>query len=205
MKSFKSQPDLPAHLLEVTEHLHAGIEAFVEMDAPVVAAVQGAAAGAGLGIVCAADLAIAAESASFVMAYTALGLSPDGSSSWFLARHVGLHRALDLTLTNRVLLAGEALAWGLVSRVVPDQELADEAENIVRRLAVGPTSAFGAAARLVRDGNESSLRRQLAMEGSSISRLAGSADGVEGLNAFLERRSASFDGTGSPGTGPVSS
>jgi 2-(1,2-epoxy-1,2-dihydrophenyl)acetyl-CoA isomerase len=192
LKSFNPQPDLPTHLMEVTSHLHAGIATFVEMDAPVVVAVQGAVAGAGIGLICAADVAIAAESATFVMAYTALGLSPDGSSSWFLARHIGLRRALDFTITNRVLGADEALAWGLVSRVVRDEQVMSEAEGLIAQLVVGSTAAYGASSRLLRAAANNSLRSHLAAETTSIVERARSADGIEGLRAFAERRNPAF-------------
>jgi 2-(1,2-epoxy-1,2-dihydrophenyl)acetyl-CoA isomerase len=194
VKSFSAQSDLPSHLREVTEHLHAGIIAFVEMDAPVVVAVQGAAAGGGLGLVCAADVAIAGVSASFVMAFTALGLSPDSSSSWFLSRHVGLGRALDLTLTNRVLRAPEALEWGLVSRVVDDEQLAEEADQLARQLANGPTTAYGASTRLLRSAANNPLRPHLNEEAGSIAQLAHTPDGREGISAFVDRRTATFVG-----------
>jgi 2-(1,2-epoxy-1,2-dihydrophenyl)acetyl-CoA isomerase len=194
VKAFSTEPDLPTHLELVTEHLHAGIATLVEMDAPVVCAVQGSAAGAGVGLVGAADIAIAGAAAKFVMAYTSIGLSPDGSSSWFLPRHVGLRRALDLTLTNRVLSAPEALEWGLVSRVVPDDDLAGEAEAIVSALASGPTVAYGAAARLLRASATSSLRDHLANEAASIAERARSRDGQEGIASFIEKRPGSFTG-----------
>lgn len=194
VKSFSRQPDIPKHISEVTGHLHKGISTFVEMDAPVVVAVQGAAAGAGLGLVCAADLAIASNSATFLMAYTALGLSPDASSSWFLARHVGLHRATDLTLTNRVLSADDALSWGLVTRVVPEEELHTASEDLVSRLALGPTSAFGASVRLLATAADESLIQHLAAEADSIAALSASIDGSEGIAAFVERREAHFVG-----------
>jgi len=192
LRSFNGQADLSAHLAEVTSHLHRGIEILVELDAPVVIAVQGPAAGAGLGLVCAGDIVIAAESARFLMAYTAAGLSPDGSSSYFLPRLVGLRRALDLTLTNRSISASEGLEWGLVSRVVADHDVAGEAASLAEALAGGPTLAFGASKRLLRSGGD--LRSHLALERETLSRCAGTADGREGVRAFAERRAARFTG-----------
>ena len=194
LKSFSAEPDLGAHLDMVTEHLHEGIALMVEMDAPVVVAVNGAVAGAGLGIVCAADLVVAGESSTFLMAYTRLGLTPDGSSSWFLAQHVGLHRALDLALTNRVLNAREALDWGIVSRVVPDDMVLAEAESFVTTLATGPTAAYGAAARLLRSAQGRTLRQHLDVERSHMAERARSGDGRAGVSAFVERRDATFTG-----------
>ena len=101
LRSFAAEPDLPAHLLEVTDPFHAAVSRLARMPAPVVAAVQGSAAGGGLSLALAADVVLAAETSRFVVAYTAIGLTPDGSGSWMLPRLVGLRRALDLTLTNR--------------------------------------------------------------------------------------------------------
>jgi 2-(1,2-epoxy-1,2-dihydrophenyl)acetyl-CoA isomerase len=192
LKSFASESDLVGHLERVTRHLHAGIARLVEMDAPVVMAVQGPAAGAGVGLVCAADFVVASRSASFVMAYTRLGVTPDGSSSWFLPAHVGLRRALELTLTNRVLSSDEALSWGLVNRVVDDSRLLAEAEAIVAQLASGPTAAYGASARLLRSAARAQLRPHLQDETRTIGECAGHPDAREGITAFIERRSARF-------------
>jgi 2-(1,2-epoxy-1,2-dihydrophenyl)acetyl-CoA isomerase len=181
-------------LADVTRHLHAGVAGLAALDAPVVAAVQGPAAGAGLGLVAAADLVIAAQSATFVMAYTAVGLSPDGSSSWFLPRAVGLRRALDLTLTNRVLSAEEALDWGLITRVVPDDALAAEAEALAGKLRDGPTTAFGAAARLLRSAWSRPLEPHLEAEALALVAQASGTDGREGISAFVERRPPHFVG-----------
>lgn len=147
LKSFAKEQDLAAHLEEVTNHLHGGIQTFEMMDAPVVVAVQGAAAGAGLGLMSFADVAIAAESATFTLAYTRLGLTPDGSSSWHLPKQIGLRRAADMMLTNRAHSAREALDWGLVSRLVADSQLEREVNEIVEKLAAGPTAAYGEAMR----------------------------------------------------------
>jgi 2-(1,2-epoxy-1,2-dihydrophenyl)acetyl-CoA isomerase len=194
LKSFATQSDLPGHLRDVTRHLHDGIATLVELDAPVVAAVQGSAAGAGVGLVTSCDIVVAAESSSFVMAYTRLGLSPDGSSSWWLPRMVGLRRALDLTLTNRTLTADEAAHWGLVSRVVPDGSVVDEASELAESLAKGPTAAYGAAARLLRDAGRRDLRTHLDAETEALVWCADSVDGREGVSAFVERRAARFTG-----------
>jgi len=194
LKSFADQADLGAHLEEVTRHLHAGIATLVEMDAPVVMAVQGAVAGAGLGLVCAADIVVAGEAATFVMAYTQLGLTPDGSSSWYLPQHVGLRRALDLTLTNRVLSADEALAWGVITRLVVDDQVLVEAEAIVELLAAGPTAAYGASARLLRSALGNTLEEHLRAETANLAQRARAADGLEGIRSFMERRSVNFIG-----------
>jgi 2-(1,2-epoxy-1,2-dihydrophenyl)acetyl-CoA isomerase len=166
----------------------------VRGDAPVVAAVQGSAAGAGMGLVGASDVVIAGESAKFVMAYTDVGLTPDGASSWFLPRLVGLRRALELTFTNRVLSAAEALEWGLLTSVVPDDQLAAEAEAVATRLAKGPTLALAAAKRLLHTSLESTLESHLAREAEEIAAASGRADGAEGIAAFVEKRAPTFRG-----------
>ena len=194
LNSFARERDIAEHLVSVTRHLHAGITALVDMDAPLVMAVQGPAAGAGLGLVCAADLVVAGRSATFLMAYTRLGVTPDGSSSWFLPAHVGLRRALELTLTNRVLSSDEALSWGLVNRVVEDSSLLTEAEAIAAHLASGPTSAYGQSARLLRSAARAHLRHHLEDETNTLSERARHADAQEGIAAFAERRAARFTG-----------
>ena len=115
--------ELPGHLAMTTSDLHGALETFASMDAPLVLAVGGSAGGAGMSLVAAADLVIASTRAKFTMGYTAVGLTPDGSSSFYLSRAIGLRRAMELVLTNRVLTAEEALDWGLVNRVVAEDEL----------------------------------------------------------------------------------
>ena len=130
---------------------------------------------------------IAASRAKFTLAYTKVGLTPDGSASFYLARAIGLRRAMDLVLTNRVLTAAEAEAWGLVNRVVDDDDVEKAAEELVASLAAGPTGAFGAAKRLLVGGTTRDLATALAQESETISRISGSADTREGVAAFLEQ------------------
>lgn len=186
--------ELGHHIREITVPLHAALSQLVRLDAPVVCAVHGSAAGAGLGFVAAADVVIASESAKFVMAYTGIGLTPDGGTSFFLPRLVGVKRALELAITNRVLTAAEAQEWGLVTQVVPDDELMPAALALVERLESGPTLAFGAVKRLVHGSLEHSLDQHLAQESEEMARAGRSADGVEGVAAFVERRSPRFRG-----------
>jgi 2-(1,2-epoxy-1,2-dihydrophenyl)acetyl-CoA isomerase len=186
--------DRPQHLADITTYLHAAMSRLMRLPVPVVAAVQGSAAGAGMSLAAAADLVLAGASSRFVMAYTAIGLTPDGSGTWTLPRLVGLRRALELTLTNRRLSAEEAVAEGIATRVVPDDQLADEALALARSLAAGPTGALGAAKRLLRESIGRDLEAQLALETESLARAAGSADSREGIAAFLEKRPAEFLG-----------
>ena len=182
------------HVLAMTTDLHGAMSRFAKMNAPLVAAVQGAAGGAGMSFVAGSDMVVAAESAKFTMGYTKAGLTPDGSSTWYLARCVGLKRAVDLVLTNRLLSAAEAEAWGLVNRVVPDDQLDAEAESLARSLAAGPTVSFGAAKRLVYDGSNASVEAAMEAESLAIAQAMGRSDGREGITAFLEKRDASFEG-----------
>ncbi len=195
LRAFAANRDeLPGHIKEWTTYLHAAISLLTRMRAPVIVAVNGVAAGAGMALVCACDVKIAAESARFTMAYTAAGLSPDGSGTYFVTRAVGLSRALDLALTNRMLTAREAMEWGIVSRVAPDAELSAQAEQLAAQLAGGATEALAAAKRLIRDGWNQSLETQMALESESIARMTTTADAAEGIQAFLEKRPPRFRG-----------
>ena len=185
---------LPAHLSELATHLHVAISRLARMRAPVVAAVHGAAAGAGFSLACASDLVLAAESARFVMAYTGIGLSPDGSGTYFLPRLVGLRRAMELALTNRRLSAREALEWGIVTRVVPDADLAAEAGVLAAGLAAGPTAAFGRTKRLLQGSFTESLETKMELELRALVAGARTADAREGIAAFVAKRRPEFTG-----------
>lgn len=186
-----SGDDAESYLRDLTSHLHAAITHFMRMDAPVIAAVNGTAAGAGLGLVLMADLAIAGTGSKFAPAYTGVGLTPDGSTTFLLPRAVGYKRAMELFLTNRVLSADEALAWGLVNQVVPDDQILEVATRLAERLAAGPRGAFGLVKRLLGD-SEPGLEAQLAREGRTISRQGMSEEGREGIQAFLDKRKAAW-------------
>jgi 2-(1,2-epoxy-1,2-dihydrophenyl)acetyl-CoA isomerase len=195
LKSFAAQGDaLPAHLKELAGMLHLTISRLVRMDAPLIVAVNGAAGGGGMSFVLAADLVIAAESAKFAMAYTRAGLSPDGGSTYFLPRIVGVRRALELALTNRVLNAHEAYGWGLVTRVVADAELMTQAGALAAQLAAGATQAYGAAKRLLHHSFAESLETQMELEAQAIAAQARGADAREGIAAFIGKRPAKFGG-----------
>ncbi len=195
LRSFSAEAEgLPNHLRDLLDHYHAAMSHLARMDAPIIAAVNGVAAGAGMSLMCACDLVIAAESARFTMAYTRIGLSPDGSSTYFLPRLVGMRRALELTLTNRVLSAAEALEWGLVTRVVPDAAVLDEAQALAAQFAAGATRALGTAKRLLYAGWSETLETQMAHELQGIALTAGTTDAREGIGAFLAKRSPTFTG-----------
>jgi 2-(1,2-epoxy-1,2-dihydrophenyl)acetyl-CoA isomerase len=196
VRSFAQSADLAANLDEVLAHLHPAVAMLGELEVPVVASVQGSAAGAGLALVAGADLVLAAYSATFVMAYTGIGLVPDGGSTWYLPRVIGPRRALELSLTNWALSADEAHEWGLVTRVLPDSELVEKTEAFVAQLAAGPTQAYAAAKRLLRSSasESASLENQLALEASEMVTAGRTADGVEGVRAFAEKRKPEFRG-----------
>jgi 2-(1,2-epoxy-1,2-dihydrophenyl)acetyl-CoA isomerase len=186
--------ELAAVLKRMTVDLHGAISRFARMRAPVIAVVQGAAAGAGFSLACACDLVLAARSAKFTLAYTRAGLVPDGSSTFFLPRLVGRRRALELMLLNPVLTADEAYAMGLVTRVVDDAALADEAMNMATTLAQGPTGAYAAAKRLVLASLNETLESQMELEATAITEAATGPDGQAGIAAFLEKRKPVFTG-----------
>jgi 2-(1,2-epoxy-1,2-dihydrophenyl)acetyl-CoA isomerase len=164
------------------------------MAAPVVAAINGTAAGGGLSLALATDIAVAAESAKFTMAYTRVGLTPDGSATYFLARLIGLRRAKEMVLLNPVLTASQAMEWGLINRVVPDDQVLSVALDLAGQLAQGAPRALGEAKRLMLAGATDSLESQMELESRTIAALVGSADGQEGIGAFLAKRSPKFTG-----------
>jgi 2-(1,2-epoxy-1,2-dihydrophenyl)acetyl-CoA isomerase len=196
LKAFQScGAELPKVLLETATLLHNAVSVLNRMDAPVVVAVNGTAGGAGLSLVCAGDLALACESAKFTLAYTAAGLTPDGSSTYFLAKHIGLRRAKEMALTNRVLSAAEALDWGLINQVTSAADLLPEAQRLAARLAAGPTQAFGVAKRLLLDGASAALESQMEAEARGISAIATTQDARQGIQAFLNKEKPTFTGT----------
>ena len=195
LKSFQAMgDDIGRGLKELTIYFHGMISRFSRMDAPVVVAVNGMAAGAGFSLAISGDLVLAAQSAQFVMAYTASGLVPDGSSSYYLPRLIGLRRAQELMLTNRRLNTQEALEWGLITRIVPDADLLTEATALAEKLANGPTRAFGGVKKLLADTYAHTLESQMEMEARWIAEMGRSQDGREGIAAFIEKRKPNFQG-----------
>ncbi|MBR0899133.1 enoyl-CoA hydratase/isomerase family protein [Bradyrhizobium tropiciagri] len=185
---------LPHKLRRMIDAYHLAIERLTGIDAPIVAAVRGAAAGGGLGLLYAADIAVAAADARFVLGYGGLGLTSDGGNTWFLPRMVGLRRAQELFLLNSRLSAQDALDYGLVSRLVPDDVVEAEAAGIAAKLASGPTRAYGAMRRMLRQSFETSLTEQLLAENDSIVRAAGTDDAQEGIASFAAKRRPQFRG-----------
>lgn len=175
-------------------HAHLMVHRIRRMRKPVIAAVQGAAAGFGFSLVCAADYVLAADDAYFAPAYTRIGLPGDGGVSYFLPRIVGERRALDIILLGERFDAAKALDWGLVNRIVPLAELGAETDRLARRLADGPTLALGLAKHLVRGSLDRTWDEQSALEAAAVTDAVDSADHREGLLAFVEKRKPRFTG-----------
>ncbi|KUH64966.1 enoyl-CoA hydratase [Mycolicibacterium novocastrense] len=192
LKDFASAPDRGAHLKGVADDLHRAISTFARMNAVVITAVNGTAAGAGFSLAVTGDLVLAAESASFTMAYTRVGLSPDGSASYYLPRLVGITKTKELMLTNRSLTAQEASQWGLVTEVVPDAELADRASKLADQMAATSAGSNGGVKQLLLGTFGNGLEEQMELEGRLIAARAVSSDGREGVDAFLAKRKPEF-------------
>jgi 2-(1,2-epoxy-1,2-dihydrophenyl)acetyl-CoA isomerase len=181
-----------ALIAEITAYLHVAIARLARMGKPLVTAINGPAAGAGFSLAILGDVALSARSAHFTLAYTAIGLTPDGGSTWLLPRLVGLRRAQELVLTNRRVSAADAATLGLVTRVVDDEMLATDALALANDLASSATSAIGQARRLLLASFESSLETQMELESRSIASAARSPHGREGIRAFLAKRKPDF-------------
>ncbi len=188
--------DVGRELHRLTSRIHGSASLFHRTDAPVIVAVNGLAAGGGFSLSLAGDLVLAAESASFLMAYTTVGLSIDGTSSYFLPRVLGLRRAQELLFTNRKLSAAEALEWGLVTRVVPDDELMNEATELGRMLVAGPARCHGVCKRLLAETYGNQIETQAALESRGIAETSRGPEGQEGLAAFKAKRKPNFDAPG---------
>jgi 2-(1,2-epoxy-1,2-dihydrophenyl)acetyl-CoA isomerase len=164
------------------------------LEKPVIASVNGAAAGAGLSLACACDLRLAAASARFVPAFVNIGLVPDTGASYFVERLLGYARAFEWLCSGRALSAGDAHAWGLVAEVVADGQLPDRAAEAAAMLAAMPTRAIGMTKRLLEYSTLASLADQLELEAELQAEAANTEDFREGVNAFLEKRDPRFTG-----------
>jgi 2-(1,2-epoxy-1,2-dihydrophenyl)acetyl-CoA isomerase len=178
----------------LTERYHPIITGLREMAKPVVAAVNGPAAGVGASLALACDLVVAAESSYFSLAFVNIGLVPDGGASLFVPSRVGFARAAELAMLGEPVAAAQALEWGLINRVYADAVFADEANALVDRLAKGPTRSYAGAKRELNKWMYSGMAQQLEFEATVQREMAGSADFAEGLTAFLEKRPTKFTG-----------
>ena len=181
-------------ILQMTGDLHLALSRLSRNRAPVIAAVNGTAAGAGFSLAMASDLAIAEEQAVFTMAYTNAGLSPDGSSTYFMPRKIGDRRTRELMLTNRLLTAPEALDWGVVNQVVEGGGALAAARVMATGMAQGPTEAYAQVKRLLDSSFSQSLETQMELEARAIADQVASVDGQEGMLAFVEKRKPQFRG-----------
>lgn len=196
LKEFSSYGNsIGERIEELLVYFNAALTIFAQLDAPVIAAVNGMAAGAGFSLACSADLVFAAESAKFTMAYTAAGLSPDGSASYYLPRLIGMRKTQDLMLTNRRLSAEEAKDWGIINHVVADEKLQEEALAQAKAIANGPTKAFGSVKKLLHESYGNSLSEQLQLESDLMSAMSNTSDGKEGIDAFVNKRAPEYKGS----------
>jgi enoyl-CoA hydratase/carnithine racemase len=194
-KAFEARTEQPAL---TTQYYKFGIQriplAFEKLDVPVIAAVNGPAIGAGLDLACMCDMRIASESARFAESFVKVGLVPGDGGAWLLPRVVGYSKACEMAFTGDMLTAQEALACGLVSRVVPDAELLDAAKALAERIAVNPPYAVRMAKRLLIEGRHSRLDTVLELSASLQALAHATGDHREAVNAFLEKRPPAFKG-----------
>jgi len=161
---------------------------------PVICAVNGVAAGAGANIALACDIVIAARSAKFIESFANIGLIPDSGGTWHLARHVGQARALGMALTGEPIPAETAAAWGLIWKCVDDDKLAEEVDVLATKFAQGPTRGLAATKALIRGAWLKDLASELDVERDAMRELGRSADYMEGVSAFMEKRKPKFTG-----------
>jgi 2-(1,2-epoxy-1,2-dihydrophenyl)acetyl-CoA isomerase len=206
-KGFSSGADLKDSLAEseggappdvyrrLTELYHPIIVGIRELPKPVVAAVHGAAAGIGASLALACDLVVAAESAYFVLAFVNIGLVPDGGSSLFVPARVGFTRAAEMAMLGEPVGARQAVDWGLINRAWPDGEFAERADELITRLAAGPTRSYAGAKRQLNAWLYDRMTAQLELEARIQQEMSGSADFVAGVMAFAEKRQPEFTGS----------
>ena len=189
---FSTASDLGKLTLELTAPLHTAVARLIRLSKPIVTAVNGPAAGAGLGLALLGDVVFACKAASFTFAYPRIGLSPDAGVSFLLPRLVGLRRAQEMLFLERSLKGDEAAEWGLITRCVADDVLADETFKIAERLAAMPTNALGRSKQLLWEAMNREVEVQLENEARCVSQCASEPNAREGVAAFLERRPAKF-------------
>jgi 2-(1,2-epoxy-1,2-dihydrophenyl)acetyl-CoA isomerase len=196
VQSFYENLEDPGEVMQaILDGLHGAVERLLSAPFPTIAAINGVVAGAGMGLAMATDLAVAVDTSMFTMAYTGIGVSPDGSSTYFLPRLVGTRRAMDMILTNRRLTAAEALELGLVNETVSEDEFTARVDALSARLAAGPTGAYVRARDLIRTSFTNDPVSQMAAEAGHIIAAASTHDFHEGVAAFIEKRRPDFTGT----------
>jgi 2-(1,2-epoxy-1,2-dihydrophenyl)acetyl-CoA isomerase len=184
---------VPAYLRELTQFLHQAIARLAHMSKPLITAVNGPAAGAGCSLAILGDLVLAAKSAHFTLAYTALGLTPDGGVTWMLPRLVGLRRAQELVMTNRRVTSDEASRLNLVTRIIEDSALPTESQNLSRDLSASATRALGRARNLIMSSFSTSFPAQMEAEANAMADSSCTPEGREGIAAFIAKRRPDFN------------
>ncbi|MGA3115333.1 MAG: enoyl-CoA hydratase-related protein [Syntrophobacteraceae bacterium] len=193
LKYVLSMPQGPsAGFHELAARFHQAVLEIRRMPKPVIAAINGAAAGGGFSLALACDFRVMAKSAFLRQAYTSNGLSIDGGGSFVLPRLVGLGRALEIMAFDRPISSEQAMAWGLVTKIVKDEDVIKEATEMAQELASGSSASFGWSKRLLTDSFDSSFETQIEREREGLSACAGTAEGMEGLKAFSEKRKPVF-------------
>jgi len=188
----EGHPDVHTTL---TERYHPIITGIRHMPKPVVAAVNGPAVGIGLSLALAADLVVAKESAYFLLAFVNIGLVPDGGSSLFVPTRVGMARATEMAMLGERIAAPQALEWGLINRVFADDDFESASEQLLDRLAAGPTRSYAGTKRQLNNWLYTRMDEQLELEADVQQEMAGSDDFVEGVMAFVNKRAAAFGGS----------
>lgn len=189
LREFSAADKLDEFVYDMATTFHAALEHFERIDAPTIAAVEGNVGGAGVSLVAAFDLAVVADTSTFTLGYNRVGLTPDGSSSYYLTRAIGLKRAVDLAITNRTIDAATAEAWGLVTRVAPAGEVLDQAMQLAEHVSTFETPVLGETRRLFAQGTERTLRDAMARETQAVAWAAARDETKNRMHAFLERRS----------------
>jgi 2-(1,2-epoxy-1,2-dihydrophenyl)acetyl-CoA isomerase len=196
VRAFAAAGDMSALVGQLARTWHETVRALLYCEVPVLAGVHGAVAGAGLGLLGACDIVVCARTTKLRPAYGGLGLSPDGGTSWALTRALGAPRALELMLTDGTLSAADAHLFGLVARLVDDDQLQDVASALAHQVAAGPVRAMVRTRGLVRRAAVRTLEEQLEDEERLIRESAADPEGREGVRAFVERRTPDFRGAG---------
>jgi 2-(1,2-epoxy-1,2-dihydrophenyl)acetyl-CoA isomerase len=192
LREFQSLPGGVREALEQT--YHPNIRAIRSLEKPVLAAVNGPVAGAGLSLACACDVRIGSAEATFVPGFIGIGLIPDAGSTWFVHRLLGFSRAFEWMVSNRRLAAGEALEWGLISEEVPAEAFAERVRELAAWYATLPTRAVAMTKNLFEHAYDASLDRQLQLEAELQQAATQTEDFTEGVQAFLGKRPAAFEG-----------
>ncbi|WP_439026842.1 enoyl-CoA hydratase/isomerase family protein [Haloarchaeobius sp. DT45] len=194
LTTFEGDGSDSRRLDRLASRLHGAVETLAEAPKPTITAVNGVAAGGGLGLALAADVVLAHEDSRFEFTYPRIGLSGDGGSTWFLPRLVGYRKAREIALLDEPIPAEQAVADGLATEVVADEDWPDRVDEIATDLGTGPTKAYGTVKRLLNKSNDRGLSAQLSAEKDAISRLANSGDYERGYAAFFGDEEAEFEG-----------